>query len=83
MFAGFIATAATQPLEVVRTKIQVQDNNLNKCTGAYKNLVMIWSQEGLAGLSRGIAPRLMRKPLSNALTFTLFEIFKKNHSRKL
>jgi solute carrier family 25 protein 38 len=82
LFAGFIATAATHPLEVVRTKMQVKQKNSNHYSGIYTSLLRIWSEEGMNGLTKGLAPRLMRKPLANALTFTLYDTFKQKRSHK-
>jgi solute carrier family 25 protein 38 len=78
LIAGFIATTATQPLEVIRAKIQVQRDRNDSMLNIVKKIL---SEEGLNGLNKGLAPRLMRKPLSNALTFTLYETFKPNSNR--
>jgi len=78
LVAGFIATAVTQPLEVIRARIQVQRDRNDSMMNIVKKIL---AEEGTAGLSKGLAPRLMRKPLSNALTFTLYEIFKPTSSK--
>ena len=87
MVAGIIATTMTHPFEVLRTRLQV-DMPSSKCYkygydygNIYQGLYRIWSREGMAGFGRGLLPRLMKKPLSNALTFTFFEIFKEGHHK--
>jgi len=88
MVAGIIATTMTHPFEVLRTRIQVDhpdkgyNYKYNYC-GVFQGLRLIYSQEGLSGLSKGLTPRLMRKPLANALTFTMFERFKGQQSKNL
>jgi len=87
LFAGVIATTLTQPFEVLRTKIQVsQERKMNvdyKFGGISSKLLEIYSKDGINGLTKGLVPRLMRKPLSNALTFTLFESFTGQSSHAL
>eukprot|EP01017_Pseudomicrothorax_dubius_P042469 TRINITY_DN6936_c0_g5_i1.p1 TRINITY_DN6936_c0_g5~~TRINITY_DN6936_c0_g5_i1.p1 ORF type:complete len:301 (-),score=58.07 TRINITY_DN6936_c0_g5_i1:112-1014(-) len=77
MIGGSIATAATQPFEVIRTRIQVNfhsKTNGQEYAGILDAIKRIHKEEGPKGFLRGLLPRLMRKPLNNALTFTLFEI---------
>jgi solute carrier family 25 protein 38 len=80
MIAGMIATGITHPFEVVRTVIQA-DLSTNYEVGVAKRLAVIYQQEGLKGYMKGLAPRLVKKPLANAMTFTLFEIVK-GHDHK-
>ena len=80
MIAGLIATAATHPFEVARAHLQIDSskiaiNTLGESNGTFGILSNIVKNEGPIGLFRGLQARLMRKPLSNALTFTFFEIF--------
>jgi Mitochondrial carrier protein len=42
----------------------------------------IYKNEGIPGFITGLGPRLVRKPLANALTFTFFEIINKNFRSK-
>eukprot|EP01017_Pseudomicrothorax_dubius_P042467 TRINITY_DN6936_c0_g3_i1.p1 TRINITY_DN6936_c0_g3~~TRINITY_DN6936_c0_g3_i1.p1 ORF type:complete len:301 (-),score=42.19 TRINITY_DN6936_c0_g3_i1:132-1034(-) len=77
MIGGSIASVATQPFEVIRTRIQVNfhgKTNDQEYTGILDAIKRIHKEEGPQGFMRGLLPRLMRKPLNNALTFTLFEI---------
>lgn len=83
MLAGLVATAATHPFEVIRTHIQVESTGVKSKQGIFGGLYEIQQKQGVAGLFRGLQARLMRKPLSNALTFTLFEIFQKNNKKEM
>lgn len=82
MLAGFVATTATHPFELIRTHLQVnniEDGSAKK--GIFRGLYDIQKNEGTLGLFKGLQARLMRKPLSNALTFTFFEIFSKANKK--
>jgi len=76
MLAGFIATTSTHPFEVIRTHLQL-DRDDKRNIGIFKGLNEIRKNEGTLGLFKGLQARLMRKPLSNALTFTFFDLFQK------
>ena len=79
MVAGIIATTMSQPFDVLRTRLQVDmpSSKYGYNYGSlYQGLRKIWNDEGITGFGRGLIPRLMKKPLANALTFTIFEFFK-------
>jgi solute carrier family 25 protein 38 len=80
MFAGLIATTVTQPFDVIRARLMTHYGAGQK-SAEYKGLRdatrRIYAEEGGYGYFKGLFPRLMKKPLSNALSFTLFEVFKK------
>jgi len=73
MLAGMIATSITHPLEVVKTLVQVDSSN-NYEIGIIQRLRLIWLEQGLRGYTKGLAPRLVKKPLTNAMAFTVFEV---------
>lgn len=68
VFAGCAATLITQPFDTLKTRIAL---------GIHPNLVVgflaILKTSGVAGLFTGILPRLMRKPLSSAVTWSVYE----------
>eukprot|EP00158_Paraphelidium_tribonemae_P009874 Partr_v1_DN28988_c0_g1_i5_m24846 putative solute carrier family 25, member 38 len=68
--AGFAACLVTHPFDVVRTRIQLEP-------GVYHNMVkatvLIGNREGVRGFLAGIVPRLARKTLSAAITWTVYE----------
>jgi len=83
IMAGLIATTATHPFELIRTHLQINDKEEIVKKGIFKGLYDIQQKEGTLALFKGLQARLMRKPLSNALTFTFFEIFSKaSHNEK-
>jgi len=85
MIAGLVATTATHPFDIVRTRLQINHNEeSSKDTkeGTFRSLYNIWKTDGTGGLFRGLQARLMRKPLSNAMTFTFFEIFQTGKGEK-
>jgi hypothetical protein len=78
MTAGIFSTFATHPLEIIRARIQVHvslnPNQHEKSTSIVSQLVTLareWK------LFNGVAPRLLKKPLSNTLAFLLFEYLEK------
>jgi len=77
MLAGFIATTSTHPFEVIRTHLQLDRDDKSKNLGIFKGLYEIRKNEGTLALFKGLQARLMRKPLSNALTFTFFDLIQK------
>lgn len=69
MTAGFMATTATQPFDLIKTRIQLAKNR----TGFTQNFIDVVQREGLIGLFNGMGPRLVRKSLSSAITWTVYE----------
>jgi len=80
IIAGMVATAITHPLEIVRTAVQAEPSNSKRYQnqGVVQIMTHLWNQEGMKGFARGLAPRLIKKPLANAMAFTLFESFSNN-----
>jgi len=77
MISGMIATGITHPMEVIRTIIQVDSSVQVKYDGIWTRLSRIWVNDGPKGLFKGLAPRLVKKPLANTLSFIMFEMIKK------
>lgn len=87
--AGGIAGAVTTPLDVVKTLLQTQptDNkkHLNKISpkepappkhhyhGIVEGLLWNYRNQGLAGLFRGIGPRVFWTSLQSAIMFVIYE----------
>ena len=76
MTAGIIATSLTNPFDVIRTRLQygffIKEEEL-KYKGIGDGFKKIYKMDGWKGFFKGLAPRLIRKPASNALTFVVFE----------
>ncbi|CAI5530788.1 unnamed protein product [Closterium sp. Naga37s-1] len=73
--AGALATILTHPPDVVRTHLQLA--TLRATPG--KPLTMlgatsaIYKSQGLPGFFRGVVPRVLKRSMQQALTWTLFE----------
>ena len=71
-----IASVITYPLEVVRTRMQVQksDGNPLHYIGVFGSFKTIIREEGVRGLYMGIQTNLLRVVPACAVTFTSYEI---------
>jgi len=70
LLAGAIATFVTHPADSLKTHVQL--NNLGVVEGARTLL----KSRGIIGMFSGVASRLVRRPLTMAITWTLFEALK-------
>jgi len=70
ILAGVLASAVTQPPDVVKTRMQLHP-------GRHRNVVAaaaaIYTQDGARGFFAGFVPRTMRRTLMAAATWTLYE----------
>jgi hypothetical protein len=85
--AGGIAGAITTPLDVMKTLLQTQQTDKPTTTPKlleppvkhYSGILdgMIWNykNQGLAGLFRGIGPRVFWTSLQSAIMFVVYEQF--------
>jgi hypothetical protein len=83
--AGGIAGAVTTPLDVVKTLLQTQPTDTKKLLkegalpatkhyhGIVEGLVWNYKNQGLAGLFRGIGPRVFWTSLQSAIMFVIYE----------
>ena len=69
--AGAVGAAVTTPLEVLKTRLQVQTRR--KYRTILGSLVLILREEGLRGLYRGLAPTLIALPPNWAIYFCSYE----------
>lgn len=70
--SGVLATAMTHPFEIIRAKLQTM--GLTEHHEFKEHLILI-ELKGLiknGGWTVGLAPRLVKKPVANMLTFLLF-----------
>lgn len=68
--AGGLATALFQPFEVIKTRKQL---NTKLSLNTFNMFTYIYTQHGVHGLYRGLLPRVLRRSMSNALSWMLFE----------
>lgn len=79
--SGAVAAIASNPLDVVKTRVMTQ---VRAAGGAvkYRNvghaLVTVAREEGVAAFSKGIAPRIAAKTLQSALFFAAYETIKRS-----
>jgi len=70
--SGILATSITHPFEIIRAKLQTQglyEQHSFQEHQIFIQLATLW-REG--GWFRGLAPRIIKKPLANTLTFLFF-----------
>ncbi|KAF5371954.1 hypothetical protein D9615_008068 [Tricholomella constricta] len=69
--AGAIATLATHPFDVIKTKIQVRSED--RYHGLMRTIKTIWKQRGVVGYFDGATLRMSRKVLSSAIGWAVYE----------
>lgn len=78
IFSGVVATTCTHPVEIILAKTQAdtsaQGLHGHKSGILLREITSIYKSEGFLALFKGLFPRLIRKPLTNALTFFFFEV---------
>lgn len=67
--AGILASIVTQPADVIKTKMQLEQ----KKQGLGRTVQGIYAQHGLAGFTIGLAPRMLRRTLMAALAWSVYE----------
>ena len=75
---GLCASTITNPIDVVKTRVQTQSRSYTSMLGEIEK---IYSKEGMRGLYLGIHMRVLKSSIHNALYLTLYEtllsVFKK------
>jgi len=75
--AGGIGSYLTNPLDVIKTRLQTTDvmgtygGSISKCALA------VWDEGGAAAFLRGSVPRLMHKVPANGAFFVFYEFFRR------
>jgi solute carrier family 25, member 38 len=68
--AGLLSTTITHPPDVIKTRMQLTPE---KYTNLFTSTYWIFKEDGLRGFYRGLAPRCLRKTISAAIIWTLYE----------
>lgn len=80
--AGVLATSLVHPADVVKTRMQlaIMVNNGEGSAASVQNsltlrqtVAKIYRHEGLRGFAKGILPRVVKRTLSTAVTWTIYE----------
>ncbi|KAI0525163.1 hypothetical protein KFK09_004555 [Dendrobium nobile] len=79
--AGGLSAYLTTPLDVIKTRLQVQGSSL-RYKGWLDALRNIWKAEGVNGLFKGSVPRIMWYVPAYALTFMAVEFLRDNFNQK-
>lgn len=80
--AGGCSAYLTTPLDVIKTRLQVQGSTI-RYNGWLDALRKIWLAEGLNGMFRGSVPRVIWYVPASALTFMAVEFLRDNFNSKL
>lgn len=77
VIAGSVAAAATCPLDVAKTRRQIQDpSKVLMKTSTRQVLVQIWRDGGFPGLFMGVVPRVARAGPSVGIVVSFYEVVK-------
>lgn len=75
--AGSLAAAATCPLDVAKTRRQIEKNSARALTMTTKQtLLEIWRDGGMKGLFTGVGPRVARAGPSVGIVVSFYEVVK-------
>jgi len=80
-FAGAISAAVTCPMDVIKTRLQVQSNTSTPSSERYKHSVdaflRIMREEGYRAFTKGMGARVLWITPGTAITITAYEEVKK------
>ena len=74
MSAGMLATAVTHPFELIRARLQTMGLDAEQKVEKHMILKELIELKRSGDWMRGLAPRLIKKPIANTLVFFIYEI---------
>ncbi|CAK8565202.1 unnamed protein product [Lathyrus sativus] len=80
--AGGLSAYLTTPLDVVKTRLQVQGSTL-RYKGWLDAIYNVWAKEGLEGMFRGSIPRIAWYIPASALTFMAVEFLREHFNERV
>lgn len=84
MLAGIVATTITNPIDIIRTRLQFHKyQDKEKYRSIQDGFNKIYHNEGIKGFFRGLAPRLIKKPLSNTISWIMYESLSNVYGNKV
>jgi len=72
MTAGVLASLVTQPADVIKTQLQL-NNTTREGRGVLNTAANILQTQGMTGFTTGFVPRAVRRTLMAALAWTVYE----------
>jgi solute carrier family 25 folate transporter 32 len=69
-----VASTATYPHEIIRTRLQVQREGVLQYSGVIDAARKIWHEEGLPGFYRGLRTNIIRVIPASGVTFLTYEL---------
>ncbi|CAE8603385.1 unnamed protein product [Polarella glacialis] len=72
---GCVSTILNHPIDVIKSRIEAQDGAVKEYTSSLAGLRTIAQQEGFLALYKGLAPRLMKISIGQAITFSAYEFY--------
>jgi len=89
--SGGVGTLATQPLDVIKTRLQassklqsiIESSEKKVFYRTFSNLSLIHQREGFKGLFRGLVPNLLGIMPSRAIYFATYEEARKLYQRRI
>ncbi|KAI8898181.1 mitochondrial carrier domain-containing protein [Globomyces pollinis-pini] len=70
LLAGLAATISTQPFDMIKTRIQLQPTEYPNLVHSFRR---VFAEEGYRGFFGGMVPRMLRKTMSSAISWTIYE----------
>lgn len=77
---GCCSTLLNNPIDVIKSRIEAQDGKTKEYTGTIQAFRAILKEEGVLAFYKGIAPRLMKISIGQAITFTAYEAYSNTFS---
>ena len=77
---GCCSTLLNNPIDVIKSRIEAQDGKTKEYTGTIQAFRAILKQEGVLAFYKGIAPRLMKISIGQAITFSAYEAYSNTFS---
>jgi len=73
-FAKLLASLATYPHEVIRTRLREQKSGVPKYKGPIHGMAVLYREEGVRGLYGGLSAHLIRVVPNAAILFLTYEL---------
>lgn len=70
ILAGLMASTVTQPADVIKTKMQLYPKTF---ASLHSVILFIYQKYGPLGFFKGLSPRILRRSLMAAMTWTVYE----------